>query len=81
MEQYLQAYINSKQDDWVCLLSSAKFAYNNVTQSFTKVSLFYAMYGYNPQMSFEDNLNRRSWSQLAEDHAKHLQGIMVAMKK
>ena len=39
------------------------------------------MYGYNPRMSFEDDPDRRSRSQPAEDHAKHLQGVMVAMQE
>lgn len=47
MEQYLRVYVNYKQDDWTLLLASAEFAYNNATQSLTKVFLFYAMYGYN----------------------------------
>lgn len=80
MEQYLRAYVNYEQDDWVLLLASAEFAYNNATQSSTKVSPFYAMYGYNPRMSFEDEPDRRSISQPAEDHAQHLQQVMRAMK-
>ena len=32
-------------------------------------------------MSFEDNPNRRSQSHPAEDHAKHLQEVMLAMKE
>ena len=80
IEQYLRAYVNYEQDDWVSLLASAEFAYNNAVQSSTKVSPFYAMYGYNPRMSFEDKPDSRSISQPAEDHALHLREVMKAMK-
>ncbi|PTQ26556.1 hypothetical protein MARPO_0998s0001 [Marchantia polymorpha] len=35
------------------LLSQAKFAYNNTVHASTKVSLFYANYGYHPRFNFE----------------------------
>lgn len=51
IEQYLRMYCNYQQDDWVNYLSIAEFAYNNVTQSSTHVSPFFANYGFHPQLS------------------------------
>lgn len=81
MEQYLQAYVNYEQDDWVMLLPTAEFACNNAIQSSTKISPFYAMLCYNPRMSFEDKPDRQSKSQPAQDHAEHLRQVMTAMRE
>ncbi|KAI0998311.1 hypothetical protein K3495_g9883 [Podosphaera aphanis] len=49
LEQYLRAYCNYQQDDWHSYLSLAEFSYNNTISSSTKVSPFFANYGYNPR--------------------------------
>ena len=49
LEQYLRSYVNYEQDDWVPLLPMAQFAYNSADTSTTKVSPFYANYGYEPE--------------------------------
>lgn len=81
MEQYLRSYVNYEQDDWVTLLPSAEFAYNNVLQSSINMSPFYATYGFHPRMSFEDEPDKRSRSQSAEDYATHLREVMTALKE
>ena len=44
-------YCNYQQDNWTSYLSITEFAYNNVTQSSTHVSLFFANYSFHPQLS------------------------------
>jgi len=49
LEQYLRCYINYQQDNWVSLLPLAQFAYNSAPTETTKISPFYANYGFQPQ--------------------------------
>lgn len=60
MEQYLRAYVNFEQDDWVTWLPKAEFAYNNAYNSFTKMTFFFANLGYHPRMSYKHDPNKRS---------------------
>ena len=48
LEQYLRAYGNYQQDDWVRLLPHAEFAYNNSRNATTGLTPFFALYGYHP---------------------------------
>ena len=45
-EQYLRIFANYKQDNWSKLLLRAAFSYNNAEHSATKVSPFFANFGY-----------------------------------
>jgi len=49
LEQYLRAYCNYQQDDWGRLLPIAEFCYNNMQTRSTKVTPFFANYGYHPR--------------------------------
>ena len=49
LEQYLRAYINYQQDDWVAYLPDAEFAYNNSIHSETGKTPFYLLYGKHPR--------------------------------
>jgi transposase InsO family protein len=49
MEQYLRAYVNYQQDNWVALLPMCEFAANNSFSESTKSSPFLANYGYHPR--------------------------------
>ena len=51
LEQYLRAFVDHRQSNWAGLLPMAEFAHNNHAHSATKVSPFYALYGYNCQES------------------------------
>lgn len=53
LEQYLRAYMNFAQDDWVDWLPLAEFASNNVTSETTGYTPFFANYGFNPRFGFE----------------------------
>ena len=48
IEQYLRAFMNYHQDDWVDWLPLAEFAANNAVSETTGVSPFFANYGFNP---------------------------------
>lgn len=53
LEQYLRAYVSYLQDDWVDWLSSAEFAGNSQVSETTRVSPFFALYGFEPRLGFE----------------------------
>jgi len=53
MEQYLRAFSNYEQDNWVELLPQAEFAYNNSVHASTRMTPFWAMYHRNPEMQFK----------------------------
>jgi len=49
LEQYLRAYCNYRQDDWERLLPIAEFCYYNTQTGTTKITPFFANYGYQPR--------------------------------
>lgn len=49
LEQYLRAYTSYQQDDWIDHLALAEFAYNNSPSATTKVTPFFANYGFHPR--------------------------------
>jgi len=53
MEQYLRAYVNYQQDDWVKFLPITEFAANNQTSETTGLSPFYGTYGLDLRTSYE----------------------------
>jgi len=52
-EQYLQAFRNHKQDNWVELLPLADFTYNNTIDASTRITSFWANYHYHLVMQFK----------------------------
>ena len=53
VKQYLKCYINYQQNNWIELLLTAQFAYNNSTQTFIEISSFQMKYSRNMQMNNE----------------------------
>ena len=49
LETYLRAYCSYQQDDWVDYLPMAEFAFNNLTNTSTQQTPFFANYGFNPR--------------------------------
>jgi len=49
LEQYLRYYVDYNLSNWLDLLPSAEFAYNNQTHEGIKESLFYLEYGRHPR--------------------------------
>jgi hypothetical protein len=52
-EQYLKAYMNFRQNDWVDWLPLAEFALNNAVSETTGFFPFFANYGFNSKLGFE----------------------------
>ena len=53
VEQYLRAFATYEQDNRVDLLPLAEFSYNNSVNATTRLTPFYANYGYHPEMQFK----------------------------
>ena len=53
LEQYLQLFINERQDDWDELLPLAEFQYNNHMHSATQQTPFMLNTGQHPWMGFK----------------------------
>jgi hypothetical protein len=53
LEQYLQVFVNERQDDWDELLPMVEFQYNNHVHSGTQQTPFYLDSGQHPRMGFE----------------------------
>jgi len=52
IESYLRSYCNYEQNDWASMLAMAEYAYNNSKHSSTKISPFYANYGFEPRTNW-----------------------------
>ena len=52
LEQYLRTYCSWDHKDSIELLPYAEFCYNNTVHNSTKVTPFYANYGYNPRHNY-----------------------------
>ena len=50
LESYLRHFCSYQQDDWVDYLGLAEFAYNNAASDATKLSPFFANYGFHPRL-------------------------------
>ena len=50
MEQYLRAYINYQQNNWVSLLATCEFSANNHFSESLKTSPFLTNYGWHPRL-------------------------------
>jgi len=53
MEEYLQAFCNYKQDNWVELLPLVEFAYNNSVHASTMMTPLWAVYHRHLEMQFQ----------------------------
>jgi RNase H-like domain found in reverse transcriptase/Reverse transcriptase (RNA-dependent DNA polymerase)/Integrase zinc binding domain/Chromo (CHRromatin Organisation MOdifier) domain/Integrase core domain len=53
LEQYLRVFCDYRQDDWNRLLPLAEFTYNNAQHTSTKVSPFFANYGFHPRCTLK----------------------------
>jgi len=58
VKMYLRHYINRNQDNWVQLLLTAQFAYNNTQNKTTRETPFQANYRYNPKVWQEPQVHR-----------------------
>jgi len=64
VKMYLRHYVNRNQNNWVQLLSTAQFAYNNTQNETTEETSFWANYEYNSKV-WQELWAHRSQSQKA----------------
>ena len=57
IEAYRYVFVNYKQNNWVCFLLMAEFAYNNIKNASIGHTLFKLNYGYHPEVFFKDECN------------------------
>ena len=90
LEQYLRCYLNYEQTNWVELLPTAQFAYNNSAAQ-TGISPFFANYGKHPKLDKEPRglqpvadkaqLTTSRMTELHEALQSHLQEISTKTTK
>jgi transposase InsO family protein len=73
LETYLCAYCSYQQDDWVDYLPLTEFAFNNLENSSTRQTPFFANYAFHP--TFEPQITERSTIPAATDLAACLDAI------
>ena len=81
MEAYLWAFDNFEQNDWARLLPITEFAYNNANNASTDHTPFEFNCGYHPCISYEENLDPRSKSRIAEELSSELQELMTVCQQ
>ncbi|KAH0607133.1 uncharacterized protein H6S33_003121 [Morchella sextelata] len=67
LEHYLRSYCSYQQDDWAELLPLAEYAYNSAVSESTKVSAFYANYGYEPRTNWPAPKEGVQWNNPASE--------------
>ena len=60
IESYLRFYCNYEQNDWASMLAMAEYAYNNSKHLSTKISPFYANYGFEPRTTWPTEIQCRN---------------------
>jgi hypothetical protein len=60
IESYLRSYCNYEQNDWESILAMADYAYNSSKHSVTKISPFYAKYGFEARTSWPTEIQFRN---------------------
>jgi hypothetical protein len=88
VEAYLRCYVNYQQDNWVELLPLAQFSYNSSTTETTKVSPFYANYGFNPVAyrepgltNVDNQLARVRVAQLKDLHSQLVESLQSVAER
>lgn len=79
LEQYLRCYTNYQQDNWVSLLPTAQFAYNNAPGP-TGISPFYANYGKHPRIDRE-NRELRPIAEKAQIKVEEIKSLHEMLKE
>ncbi|KAJ8502741.1 hypothetical protein ONZ45_g11483 [Pleurotus djamor] len=78
LETYLRAYCSYQQDDWVDYLPLAEFAFNNLINSSTNTTPFFANYAFHPK--FEPKLSELHTVPAADDLANRLAHIHAELR-
>ena len=72
LEHYLRTYADDQQTNWAKLLPMAQFACNNAVNVITGKSPFFVTYGYNPEIHFIEDNERKGGVPAAEERVKQL---------
>ena len=80
LEQYLRAFVNWEQDNWVDLLPFAEYCYNNTEHSATKQTPFFGCYGRHPVDNWPQ-AGVQTKTPSAEDWVNDLKAMQDQMKK
>jgi hypothetical protein len=75
LEQYLRGYCNYQQDDWSNLLTMAEFAYNNTISSTTRMTPFFANYGYHPRYEILTRPGAQPTPQQVVDYSEQMRKL------
>ena len=81
MEVYLKAFVNYEQDNWARLLLTAEFAYNNVKHASMGYTSFELNFGYHSRVSYEEHVDARSRSKVADELLEELRNLMDACRE
>jgi len=79
IESYLQSYCNYEQNVWASMLAMAEYAYNNSKHSATKISPFYANYGFEPRTSWPTEIQFRNPA--SEFYGHYMTSIHTKLKE
>ncbi len=80
IEADLRVYCQFEQDNWVCWLLMAEFAYKNSRQASPMMSPFEVLLGYHPWMFYKDNCDPLSKSWTADENAATLRNLIKKLK-
>ena len=80
LEQYLQLFINQRQDDWVGLLPLAEFQYNNHVHSTTQQPPFLLDTGRVPHMGFKSG-QHQSHLESVNEFKEHMEDALEEAKQ
>ena len=81
MEAYLRALVNFEQNNWARLLPMAEFAYNNAKNVSTGHTPFELNCGYNPRMSYEEEVDPCSKSKSVDELSAELRKPMFVCRE
>ena len=81
MEAYFKAFVNFEQNDWTRLLSMADFAYNNARNTSISYTPFNLNFGYNPWVSYKEDVDLCSQSKLAGELLAKPRELMIVCQK
>jgi len=78
IEAYLRSYCNYEQNDWASMLAMAEYAYNTSKHSTTKISPFYANYGFEARTSWPTEIQFRNPT--SEMYGHYMTGVHKQLK-
>ena len=81
VETYLQHYVSRTQENWVQLLSTAQFVYNNARNKIMRVTPFYVNYRYNLEVwrEWQDTSTKSQQTRIDISELKKLHQDLVQM--